>query len=382
MAALSEDYELLASLPLQISGYRLEGLEPAFEGPFERRTTVIRLQGHGLEGVGEDITYEAEDHAEFQDCGRGLAVGGSFTLLSFSEHLDQLQLYSRPPLREESRHYRRWAWESAALDLALKQNDLSLHAALRRTPRPVRFAVSMGVGRPPTTDRLYQWREFYPQLEFKLDATSDWDDAFCRDLQKVGSLPVIDFKGYYQGTVMERKTDPDLYERVAAAFPNTVLEDPFHSESTDSVLKQEQARLSWDGPIHTVADVEALPFRPRFLNIKPSRSGRLLDLMELYAWCEGQKVQTYGGGQFELGPGRGQIIYLASLFHPDGPNDVAPAPFNRPDAAAGLPNSPLSVAALPTGFQWESPTANRTTQRRPVYAWLKRVKRRLRPDGD
>ena len=27
---------------------------------------------------------------------------------------------------------------------------------------------------------------------------------------------------------------------------------------------------------------------------------------------------------FELGPGRGQLQYLASLFHPDGPNDLAP----------------------------------------------------------
>ena len=37
----------------------------------------------------------------------------------------------------------------------------------------------------------------------------------------------------------------------------------------------------------------------------------------------------YGGGQFELGPGRGQIQYLASVFHPDGPNDVAPTGFKK-----------------------------------------------------
>ena len=27
-------------------------------------------------------------------------------------------------------------------------------------------------------------------------------------------------------------------------------------------------------------------------------------------------IALYGGGQFELGPGRGHIQYLASLFHP------------------------------------------------------------------
>ena len=43
------------------------------------------------------------------------------------------------------------------------------------------------------------------------------------------------------------------------------------------------------------------------------------------------------GGPFELGPGRGQIQYHASLFHPDAPNDVAPSGFNLPDPAPGLP---------------------------------------------
>ena len=42
-------------------------------------------------------------------------------------------------------------------------------------------------------------------------------------------------------------------------------------------------------------------------------------------------VAMYGGGMGELGVGRGQIQLLASLFHPDAPNDVAPPPFNAPD---------------------------------------------------
>jgi hypothetical protein len=51
----------------------------------------------------------------------------------------------------------------------------------------------------------------------------------------------------------------------------------------------------------------------------------------------------YGGGQFELGPGRGQAQLLASLFHPDEPNDLAPAVYNVGDAAAALPRSPLRL---------------------------------------
>jgi hypothetical protein len=60
----------------------------------------------------------------------------------------------------------------------------------------------------------------------------------------------------------------------------------------------------------------------------------------------------YGGGQFELGPGRGQVQYLASLFHPDAPNDVAPSAFNDQDLRAGLPASPLAPAPAETGFGW------------------------------
>ena len=63
---------------------------------------------------------------------------------------------------------------------------------------------------------------------------------------------------------------------------------------------------------------------------------------------------AYGGGQFELGPGRGQIQYLASLFHADAPNDVAPSGYNAREPSDGLPLSPLAPAAEPTGFRWRS----------------------------
>ena len=60
---------------------------------------------------------------------------------------------------------------------------------------------------------------------------------------------------------------------------------------------------------------------------------------------------------FELGPGRGQIQYLASLFHPDGPNDVAPGAYNDPEPRPGLPKSPIEPAPEPIGFRWGFPAA-------------------------
>jgi hypothetical protein len=48
----------------------------------------------------------------------------------------------------------------------------------------------------------------------------------------------------------------------------------------------------------------------------------------------------YGGGMGELAVGRRQI-QLLSLFHPDGPNDVASSDFNLADLPDDLPRSPL-----------------------------------------
>jgi hypothetical protein len=61
----------------------------------------------------------------------------------------------------------------------------------------------------------------------------------------------------------------------------------------------------------------------------------------------------YGGGQFELGVGRGQIQALASLFYPDAPNDVAPGAYNEGEPRPGLPRSPLRPPVRPLGFSWE-----------------------------
>ena len=119
------------------------------------------------------------------------------------------------------------------------------------------------------------------------------------------------------------------------------------------MLEPHAERLTWDAPIHTVADAEALPFRPRCLNVKPSRFGRLRALLDFYAWCDASGIAMYGGGQFELGPGRGHIQLLASLFHPDTPNDVAPREFNADGPRPGLPTSPLELRPRETGFLLE-----------------------------
>ncbi len=348
----SEHWERLAGLPLQIDGFQLEGLSALVSSSFERKTTVIRMYGAGQEGLGEDVTYDGVDHDIFQATGPSLPLAGRWTINSFCKRLSTLELFPEPPQREVSKRYRTWAYESAALDLALRQAGTTLHEALGLTPRPVRFVVSLRLGEPPSLHPIRRRLDLYPSLRFKLDPTSSWDEDLIAQLVATGAVDSVDFKGYYSGSIVDQAPDPVLYRRVAEALPDAWIEDPALTPETDAALATHRARFSWDAPIHSVADIQALPYPPKMVNIKPSRLGSLANLLEAFQWCAAHGIGNYGGGQFELGVGRGQIQYLASLFHGDAPNDVAPSGYNLPDPAPGLPESPLEPAPAPLGFRW------------------------------
>ena len=342
-------YARLAALPLEVAGYGLERLEQQVSPQFTRVTTVVRLAGGGEEGLGEDVVWTPAEHDAF--AGREpVPLAGSWSLDGFSTRLGEIELFSPAPARHEHVDYRRWAFESAALDLALRQAGKSLADALARETRPVRFVVSMSLGEPPTIDPVRRWLALYPSLRFKLDSSSSWTEELVAELAATGAVDVIDLKGAY-GEFYGERANPGLYALVARGFPNASLEDPDLTEDAAAVLADARERITWDAPIHSVADIEALAFRPRRVNIKPSRFGSLRALLEAYDWCEQHGLGMYGGGQFELGPGRGQIQYLASLFHPDAPNDVAPRAYNL-GPAPGLPTSPLAPSPAATGFRW------------------------------
>jgi hypothetical protein len=302
--------------------------------------------------VGEDVTYDAVDHDALQAAGPVLELAGDWTLGTFCDQLEALELWPEPPQREPSRNYRVWGYESGALDLALRQAGASLHEALGREPRPVRFVVSLRLGEPSTLDPMSRRLARYPSLRFKLDPTPDWTPELIEALVATGAVDSVDFKGLYEGTLVDAGADPVLYRRVVEAFPAAWIEDPRLTEEIDAILRPHRERITWDAIIHSVADIEALAFPPRMVNIKPSRLGPLRELFTAYAFCDEREIGMYGGGQFELGAGRGHIQYLASLFHADTPNDVAPGAYNDNDVPAGLPDSPLAPAQHDTGFRW------------------------------
>jgi len=164
-------------------------------------------------------------------------------------------------------------------------------------------------------------------------------------------MNVLDLKGAYRGTAVDQPPDPRLYRLVAEAFPQAVLEDPdLVDAGTAEVLEPHHERISWDAVIHSVAEIEELAFPPRWLNIKPSRFGSCSALFDTYDYCAAHGITMYGGGQFELSVGRGQIQTLASLFHADGPNDVAPLGYDGETVEPGTPASPLPPNGSTMGF--------------------------------
>ncbi len=353
-------YDAIRDLPLEVESCSFEGLELTL-GEFERLTTVIRLSGGGHEGVGEDVTYDAVDHVAQQSAGPPEGLTGSYTFDEFSRKLDGIDLFAAGgPEREMSVDYRRWAFESAALDLALRQAGTNLAAILGREPRPVNFVSSLRLAGfeegavstvKPVLDRL----AVYPTLRFKLDPFNDWDDELIAALVATGAVDSLDLKGFYKDTPVDVETDPELYAKLIERFPDAWLEDPDVNEETRPLLDPVSERVTWDAPIHSIADIEAMPWSPpRTVNVKPSRFGPISNLFAAYDYCEERGIGAYGGGQTELGPGRGQIQYLASIFHPDTPNDVAPSGYNDPAQATapGLPSSPLQPSIDELGFRW------------------------------
>jgi len=224
-------YGRIAELPVEIDSYTLEGLAIQPSPEFERLTTVVQMLSDGLVGNGEDITYEALDAIALQDAGPVQDLTGPRTIGEFCELIGGLDFFPAPPEREVSRLYRRWAFESAALDLT-------------------------------------------PHMD----------------------------------------------------------------------------RVTWDAPIHSVEEIEALEYRPKVINIKPSRMGGLKSTFDAYDFCDREGIGAYGGGQWELGVGREQIQYLAALLHPDNPNDTAPRGYNAAVPEPGLPTSPMEVPQIGFGI--------------------------------
>ena len=345
-------YDRVADLPLVIEDSTFEKRERATTSGFDRATTTISLSGASETGRGEDVTYTNAAHDAL--VAHEVDLAGEYTVDSFSAALADADLWPDPPEEERFRHYRRWGFESAALDLALQQANTSLGTVYDRTYDPVEFVVSTRLSTPdsetpPTVERLETLRGVHDDLAFKLDPTPDWDDELLGTLSAY-DVRVLDLKGLYDDERVSNEPSAAFYRRVADALPDALLEDPKLTDGTRPVFEGREERITWDVPITGIESIESLPFEPAWLNMKPSRCGTVESVLSTIDYCDRNGIRLYGGGQFELGVGRGHIQALASLWYPHSPNDVAPRAYNDPETAEELPASPLSPPADPTGI--------------------------------
>lgn len=339
-------YKKISKLRIVMEGFELEPHNLTVVGGNNRRTTVIALSGQGQTGRGEDVTYDTDNQLQFQENGKALDLAYSGNLGEFCERISELNLFSDQPKDEVYRRYRRWAFESAALDLALRQAGTNLAEFLEITPKPVHFVISQRLGNPSKIDLLQTRLNQYPDLKFKLDPTNDWSDELIKQLSETGAVESLDLKGFYKGTPVDVETDPELYKKLLQTFPNAWFEDPDVNSETKAILDPYANKITWDAPLHIVEDVLNMPYKPKFINVKPSRFGSLEELFKVYELCAQQGIGMYGGGQFELSVGRVQNQYLASLFHPDTANDVSPTEYHIDILPEGLPSSVLEVPQI------------------------------------
>lgn len=340
----------IAELPLQVDSYHLVGLELATNSGFVRQTTEVCLVGADHQGRGEDVVWSGPLQDAFQARGAHLPLAGTYTLAEFSAHLGSLDLAPDPMPDAAWLGYRRWAFESAALDLALRQSGLGIQRAAGKTIAPMHFGVSLGLNH---FDQIKERLAIHPAMRFKLDATPDWTPDLCAQLSALGTVDVVDFKGAYAGTAVDVAADLELYQRVLDVMPGVLVEDPHDDPGIIALLQERGSRIAWDAPIHSMADVDAMPLPADALNIKPSRFGTLELLSAAYEACEQRGLPTYGGGQFELGVGRRQIQLLAALFHPRGSNDVASRGYHSLASTEPRPASPMLIAPMEAGFDFE-----------------------------
>jgi hypothetical protein len=343
-------YDRVAGLELEIQGTQTTRQSRETSSGFERHTTTVQLIGPDHVGLGEDVTYETTHHETLDADGLPDLVG-DYTVDEFSSLLSKTDLFvGSHPTDAATAQYRRWALESAALDLALRQSGRSLASVLDRQYRPMRFVVSRQLP-DGAAERVIQLLVEYPEMEFKLDPTPAWDGETISTLAETDAVRILDLKGQYEDIEVEQPADRALYEHLLSAFPDAIVEDPDLDPAVDDLIAGETGRLSWDAPVKSIAALEDLAYTPGWLNIKPSRFGSLESLFATVAYCRANGIRCYGGGQFELDVGRSHAQALAALLYPEGPNDLAPRVYNDPGVPEDAPLSPLpgfeSTAGLP-----------------------------------
>ncbi len=247
-------------------------------------------------------------------------------------------------LQSGQTEYRRWAFESAALDLALRQAGLSLAEALGRPMQPLRFVVSTRSTAVESLARALSRAALQARSRPRVAGR-----AWSSTLAATGCVDTLDFKGVYRAE-FGSPPDAELYGRIATAFPTAWLEDPALTPETPAVLDAHRDRITWDAAIHEWSDVEALPFAPRCLNCKPSRFGSVRRLFDFYdALRASTASRSTAAASSSSAPAATRSSCSPRSSMPTPRTTSRRAAYNVRAPVAGLPASPLTLEPTP-GF--------------------------------
>ena len=330
-------YSLIAGLPVVVDSYELEGLEQAVSSDFVRRTTVVRLRGAGEEGVGEDVDLRRRRPA------RGFQAAGPVLDLAGDAHarlaLGPVRGPARsPPLGLRERRARPRAPPGRA-------DACTTCSGASRSRSPSSSPPSLPDGTPGAPARRC------PGMRFKLDpratGTRRSSTSSPRSTRRRGRLQ----GGVQLARRHERTPPPSLYRLVVEALPDALIEDPDVTDPEKAaILEPHRDRITWDALIHSVADVDALPFPPKVLNSKPSRFGSVPRAVRLLRHLCRARDRAVRRRPVRARP-RPRPDPVPRVALPPGtpPNDVAPGEYNLVPAAAGPADEPACRALGGTG---------------------------------
>ena len=225
-------WDKLAGLPVQIDDYELEGLEavlrprvhaPQHDRPPARRRRDRRGRGRGLRRVGPRRTSRRRARARPRRRAHARLVRRA------ARHARPVPGPAEP---RGLRNYRRWAFESAALDLALRQGGKSLGDVLGANAAAAhvrRLDAARGDGLRGARDQrapAARCSSAYPGTRFKLDPTNTWTPELIAELVATGAVDSLDLKGKYKGTPVDVDTDPELYRDAGRVVPGRLARGP------------------------------------------------------------------------------------------------------------------------------------------------------------
>ena len=243
-------YDAVRDLPLVVEGYELDGHSSTVSSEFTRKTTVIRLVGRRRGGA------RRGRHLRRRRAGR---AAGARPGPAARRRVDDrrrsratsttLPLFEHEPEQHAYLDYRRWAFESAALDLALRQAGRSLGDVVGRD-RAARDVRRVGRARRSADDRR-------GSAPFSSSTPAFASSSTRRPTGRTRSSPSSRSSGASTRSTSRASTaarssttrpTPTLYRRVIEAFPDAWLEDPALTPETEPVLEPQR------GPRHLGRD--------------------------------------------------------------------------------------------------------------------------------